>query len=215
MAIGVIGAAVAAAKLLGLDPIAIRHAVGIAASQAGGLRQNFGSDTKPLHAGLAARGGVFAAQLAKAGFTSNPAILEGARGFLDVFRGGVESRQDPFTDPFVAGAPFEIVSSGITIKPYACCGCTHSALDATFDLISEYGVTSGDVAHVECRVNRLAPQVLIYNRASTPSEAKFCLEYCLAVAMLDGTVGTKQFTQERVDDPVVQALLRRVDDDRR
>ncbi len=206
---GAIGAAVASARLLKLNAEQLRHAVGIAASQAGGPRQNFGTDTKPLHAALAARAGVFSAQLAQSGFTANPAILEDPRGFLDVYRGSIASAAQSHGSVFAPGDPFEIVESGITIKPYSCCGCTHSALDALFDLVGEHHLQAAQVQRIECKVNHRAPEVLIHHSAATPLEGKFSVEYCLAVSLIDGTAGLRQFTQARVDDLAVQDLLRR------
>ena len=129
--IGTIGAAAAAARLLGLDAKAAGHALAIAASEASGLKENFGTMVKPLHAGLAARNGVLAAQLAAAGMTASAAAIDGPQGFL----AAMDSAQ-PALDEIAAdlGSRWEILDTGITVKLYPSCAGTHPALDALLDL---------------------------------------------------------------------------------
>jgi len=206
--LGTLGAATAAAKLLGLDANGVRTAVGIAASSAGGIRKNFGSAVKPLHAGLAARNAVLAASLAAAGLTADRNAIDGERGFIDVFGGA--ARPDLSVLRFDDGSPLEIVASGIGIKRYACCGCTHSALDALLALREEHELDPAAVEAIGCTMNSLVPDVLVHHRPVTPPQAKFSMEYCLAVALIDGDCGMAQFTEARVADPEVRALLQRV-----
>jgi 2-methylcitrate dehydratase PrpD len=212
--LGALGAAIAAARMLQLDENRTRMALGIGASHAGGLRQNFGTDTKPLHAGMAARGGIVAAMLAQAGFTGNPDILGGTRGFFEIFTGSsfdIGNRLSEDGDPFAQDQPFEAERSGISIKRHACCGSTHTAIDALLHIMSERGVAAQEVAKIECQVNKLAPEILIHHHANTPLEGKFSMEYCLAVTLADGECGLTQFTQARVDDREVQRLSTLVD----
>lgn len=206
--LGTIGATTAAAKLLGLDVLRIRMALGIACSSAGGIRKNFGSGVKPLHAGFAARNGVMAARLAAAGMTADPDALEGERGFIDVFGGATPG--DLTALRFGADQPLEIVASGIGIKPYACCGCTHSAVDAMLIMRERHRIDPARVTGIDCTMNGLVPDILVHHRPTTGNQAKFSMEYCLAVALLDGDCGTRQFKADRVSEPAVQALLRRV-----
>jgi 2-methylcitrate dehydratase PrpD len=204
--LGTLASAVAGAKLLGLDEHGIRMALGVAASSAGGVRKNFGSMVKPLHMGLAARNGALAAQLAKAGIETDPDALDGAAGFIDVFKGAA-----PMPDiPLDQDAPLEIVASGVGIKRYPCCGCAHSALDAMLALREEHRFDAARIASIHCTMNDLVPGILVHHRPSTPAQAKFSMEYCLAVAALDGDCGLNQFTDERVSRADVQGLLRRV-----
>ena len=207
--LGTLGAAVGAASLLGLDADRIRMAIGIAASSAGGIRKNFGSAVKPLHAGFAARNGVVAALLAHHGLEADGAALDGERGFIDVFRG--EGSPDFSQVTFGGDQPLELVASGVGIKRYACCGCTHSALDALLELRAAHSPSPDAVARIHCTMNALVPDILVHRRPTTPAQAKFSMEYCLAVGLIDGDCGIEQFTAARVGDPAVQALLRRVE----
>ena len=206
--LGTLGSAAAAAHLLRLEERKVRMALGIAASSAGGIRKNFGSMVKPLHAGMAARNGVVAALLAHHGLTADSDALDGERGFIDVFKGA----QDPDLSQlrFDAGEPLEIMASGVGIKRYACCGCTHSALDALIALRTEHHIDHSKVAQIECTMNSLVPDILVHHRPTSPAQAKFSMEYCLAVAMIDGDCGMDQFSEERVAEGGVRALLERV-----
>src|SRR6185436_3285254 len=161
--IGTIGAAAAAARLLGLDLPAVRHAIDIAASEACGLKDNFGSMVKPLHAGLAARNGVLAAQLAKAGLTANANAVTGSQGLLAAMdserdsRGLDECLQD-------LGTRWEILETGITVKLYPSCAATHPTLDTLLDLVRSHGFAKDDVQAVEIGVDAVTPTVLIHDR---------------------------------------------------
>ena len=207
--LGTLAAATAAAHLLKLDARGVRTAVGIAASSAGGIRKNFGSMVKPLHAGFAARNGVVAALLAANGLTADLDALDGERGFIDVFQGA--DIPDLSAVSFDVAQPLEIVASGVGIKRYACCGCTHSALDAILELRREHRIDPKKVARVECTMNTLVPDILVHHRPATPAQAKFSMEYCLAVALIDGDCGMDQFTEARVADKSVRALMQRVE----
>lgn len=204
--LGTLASAAAAAKLIGLDEHGIRMAIGIAASSAGGVRKNFGSMVKPLHMGLAARNGVLAALLAQSGLESDPDALDGPAGFIDVFKGAVAAPKIALDDR----APLEIVASGVGIKRYPCCGCCHSALDAMLALREEHRFDPAQIVSIRCTMNDLVPGILVHHRPTTPAQAKFSMEYCLAVAALDGDCGLNQFTSERVGAADVQDLLKRV-----
>lgn len=206
--VGTMAAAAASSKMLGLDAHQTKMALGIATSLAGGTRQNFGTMTKPFHAGNAARNGIMAALLAKKGFTADEAILESPMGFFSLFSGGADYDIAKATQGL--GDPFDIVSSGVSMKPYPCCLLTHRCIDAILHLINEYGVVANDVERVECRTSEFLPQALIHARPRTALEGKFSMQYCMAIALLDGRVGLKQFTDEKVLHPKAQQLLKRV-----
>jgi 2-methylcitrate dehydratase PrpD len=207
--LGTLGAAAASAKLLGLNTEATRAALGIAASLAGGSRQNFGTMTKPLHAGVAARNGVVAALLAQRGFTADPDIIEAPLGFLTLFA----RRGDYDPEKVVAslGEPFDIVQPGIGVKLYPCCYAAHRALDATLALKQERSVGAEQVRKVEVEVSRGTGMPLIHHRPQTGLEGKFSMEYCLAAALLDGRVTLASFADDAVQRPQAQELLRRVE----
>ena len=206
--LGVFGAAAAASRVLGLSDERTAHALAIAASLASGVKANFGTDGKPLHAGHAARGGVEAALLAEAGFTANPRALEHRDGFGSTYGAGGR----PVWDMALAGlgAPHEVADPGIGVKRYPACASTHQALDATLDLVAEHRFGADAVEAVECAVHYMAPHQLIYDRARTGLEGKFSMPYCVSVALLDGTVGLAQFEEDRVRRADVQALMPRV-----
>lgn len=202
-----IGAAVAAAKILKLNSQQTRVALGIAASEAAGLRKNFGTMTKPFHAGNAAKNGVVAALLAERGFSADESILEERLGFC-VALGGNEETLAEVTKTL--GAPYDLVSPGAVLKAYPACYGTHKAIESTLFLKNKYGFDAEDILEVQYETEAIVPQVLRYHQPKTPLEGKFSLEYCVAIAALDGRVGLAQFTKEKVADPKVQQLLQRV-----
>ena len=206
--LGTMAAAAASARMLGLDAHGVRMALGLAASLAGGTRQNFGTMAKPFHAGSAARNGVVSALLAARGFTADEDILGGAMGFLKLFSGGAE--YDPARVTAGLGQPFDLVSPGVSMKPYPCCRLTHRCIDAMLHIIDEHHPRAEDVESVVCLTSEANPQVLIHSRPRAALEGKFSMQYCMAIALIDGMVGLQQFTDEKVLDPRAQGLLSRV-----
>ena len=207
--IGPLGSAMAVSRALGAEALAFRHALGIAASSSGGIRRNFGSMVKPLHAGHAAFHGLEAAALATRGVTADPSVLEGANGFLDVFSS--LDRTAALTAAFAEGAPYELVESGIALKRFACCGAIHSAQDAVLELAASTPFTAADVDRIECRVNTLVPNILVHHVTSDGLEGKFSMEYSVAVCLADGRAGLAQYTDERAREAGLRALMERVD----
>lgn len=208
--LGALAAAAGAGRLLKLSDTGMRHALGIAASGAGGLRKNFGSMSKALHAGQAAQRGLSAALLAAQGFDADPDILDGLHGFLDAFRGAALQAPSPESAYFDVTQPLEILTSGVGIKQYACCGCSHTSIDALLGLVKAHAVEPAHIERVECHVNSLVPGVLIHEHAETGFQGKFSMSYSVAVALLDGEAGPRQFEDERAGRSDVQALQRRV-----
>jgi 2-methylcitrate dehydratase PrpD len=206
--LGVFGSAAAAAKLLGLSSEATARALAIAASMSSGIKANFGTDCKPWHGGHAARCGLEAAQLAAAGFTGNPAVLEHGDGFGSTHGAGMKPDWE-FTMAAL-GAPHEVADPGVGVKRFPACASTHQSLDAVLDLVGEHAIDPAAVASVECAVSYMAPHQLIYDRAQTGLQGKFSMPYCVSVALLDRTVGLAQFADERVRRADVQALMPKV-----
>lgn len=205
--LGVMGACAGASHLLGLTGEQVIHALGVAASEASGIKKNFGSMTKPLHAGSAARKGMWAALLAQRGLTADPEALDGAFGYLELFRGDTPFNLEPLKH---LGDPFDIVASGLAFKQYPCCGSTHPVLDCVLDIRQRYEPDVARVTAVDCFVN---PQRLGHiNRptVSTPLQAKFSLQCVAAMALLDGYVGLGQFSGPAYLRPAVQELMRKV-----
>jgi len=205
--LGTIGATATAARLFGLDAVACGHALAIAASEASGLKENFGTMVKPLHAGLAARNGVLAAQLAQAGMTASAAAIEGPQGFL-----GAMDSEHPSLGACAAdlGSRWEIVETGITVKLYPSCAGTHPTLDALLDLTRRERFHADDVESIEVGVDPIVPTILIYDKPSSGLEGKFSMPFCAAAAVVDGCVGIDTFDASRIGDPRIVALQSRV-----
>ncbi len=206
--LGTLGAAAACAKLLRLDVERTRMTFGIAASTAAGLRQNFGTMTKPLHPGQAAMNGVTAAQLAHLGWTADANIIEAPYGFCQLYAGTNQYNLEAMVKHL--GNPYELLTSGVAIKQYPCCAFTHRALDGILALVQQHQLSAADVASVECLVGRPTIEVLLHSRPHTGLEGKFSMQYCLAAALLDKRIGLLSFSDEKVGRPAAQQLCERV-----
>jgi 2-methylcitrate dehydratase PrpD len=203
---GAIGAAAAAARMLGLDLPATVHAIGIAASEAAGLRENFGTMTKPLHAGRAAESGIVAADLAGRGWTANQQILEAPRGFFRAAGGGY----DPGAIVHKLGNPWTFRTPGISIKPYPSGSLTHPGMSELARILRTNGIDGRGVERLNVGTNRNMPNALIYHNPKTGLEGKFSMEFCMAALLLYGKAGLSEFTDEVVRRPEVQQMMARV-----
>ncbi len=206
--LGAFGAMAAASKILSLNEEQIKMGFGIVASLTSGIRRNFGTMTKPLHAGNAARNGVTAAFLAKKGFSANKNVFDGEMGFFDLFASNKNVKVTRLNK--VLGNPLEIVHPGTVIKPYPCCGGGHAAIDAILDLINNFSLSEEKIDKIECGVHYRLPQTMIYQKPKTALEGKFSLEYCLAIAIIDKKVGLEQFSDQKVNDKKIQELLNKI-----
>lgn len=206
--LGTLGAAAAAARLLGLNQEQTAMAISLAASNACGLRENFGTMTKPFHAGNASRGGVVAAMLVKRGYTASTTGLEGRFGFMHAFSGG---RGEDANKPLERlGKQFFLEQPGVEIKKYPCCGSAHNPLDAYFLLRKEQPVDYREVESVEVFVDFDPPRSLIHADPHTALEGKFSIQYCLASALVDDKVGLAQFEDAMVMRPEVRTLIPKI-----
>jgi 2-methylcitrate dehydratase PrpD len=205
--VGVFGSAAACAKLLGLDAVRTAHALGIAASQAGGLRRSFGSMTKPFHAGHAAEAGVVAADLAALGWTAAPDILEGVFGFFQAAGGGFDSAL--IADRL--GKPWTLASPGVSIKPYPSGSLTHPAMGEMLRLIRQFDINPFEVEKVEVGANHSMVTTLLHHRPATGLQAKFSMEFGLSILLLERKAGLAEYTDAIVQRRDVQEMIRRVD----
>src|SRR5215831_16218010 len=204
---GAIGAAAGAARVLGLDRERTRRALSIGGSQAGGLRENFGTMTKPFHAGRAAESGVAAAELAALGFTASPIGLEADRGFFRAAGGG-------YTAEMIEGKlgrPWTFASPGVSIKPHPSGSLTHPGMSVMQELIRKHDIRPEHVKRVAVGTNHNMPNALIHHRPRNELQAKFSMEFCMAILLIERKAGLAEFTDQVVNRPDVQALLRRVD----
>src|SRR5207245_5256366 len=175
-------------RVLGLDRDVAQQAMLIAASEASGLKGNFGSMVKPLHAGLAARNGVLAARLAQEGMTASEAAIYGDQGFMAVMSAEHDRRHyERFFDDL--GARWEILDTGITVKLYPSCAATHPSLDVLLDLVRRERIDAGSVDAVEIGVDAVTPTVLIHDRPADGLQAKFSMPFCAAAALVYGRIG--------------------------
>lgn len=205
---GTMAAAAAASKLLKLDVQKIRMALGIAGSEAGGLRRNFGTMTKPFHPGQAARNGVIAAKLAARGYTSDPDIIEGRQGYADNFGG--DKCNIPMMTKFL-GKLYYLEEEGTRIKPWPCCGGNHQTLTNWLPYIKEKKLKADDIELIE----HIGPNIpctgaLLRSEVHKGLEGKFSLAYNISAALIDGKVDYETFSDKRAAKGDLQEFMKRV-----
>ncbi|KAA2211637.1 MmgE/PrpD family protein [Teichococcus oryzae] len=204
--LGPVGAAAALGHLLRFEPDMLANALGIAATQAAGLRMQFATEVKPLHAGLAARAGVLAVQLARGGLQGNAAFLDGRLGFPAVLGLG-GAAPERAVDGW--GEPWEILNPGLAFKAYPCCGASHLPADAILDLIAEEGLRAEDIAEAVVTFPPGGDAALVVTEPRNGLDGRFSVEYVIAVALLDGRLGLAPFADRPLRDDVA-ALLPRI-----
>lgn len=193
---GTLGAAATAATLMKLEAEPFAMALGMAASAAGGLRANFGTMTKPLHAGYAARNGVLAALMAREGVTASTAVLDHGYGFAEVFNHHENIVSGHFEQ---WGDPLEILTEfGLGLKPYPACGAAHPPIEAAIRLREQIGDDLDAIESVRVGVTEMHFEPMVCETATTGLEAKFCMGYCIAAALLDGDVTLDTFADDAV-----------------
>lgn len=205
---GPIGAAAAVASLRGLDETRTGHALGIAASMASGVVANFGSMTKPLHIGRAARAGIEACDLAEAGLDSSSDALDGPSGLLCALAGGASGVDVDGQVP--EGFEATAIRSPPGIKKYPVCYAAHRVVDGVLRLRSEGGFDAADVAGVEAAISETTAGVLRHHQPREVSEARFSIEFCVAAAIVYGRLGIGEVARAALSDPRVLALMPRV-----
>jgi len=206
--IGAFSSTAVAARLWGLDAAQLATAFGIVASQTAGLVRNFGSMTKPFHAGHAARIAVLSAWLAKRGFTADPAIFDGKNDFFATY-GGEDSV--PLGDVLGRlGSPWEADEPGVFVKRWPCCYCNHRPLGGLFQLVAEHGIRADEVTAVEVGFLPGSDTALVSENPQTGLQGKFSIEYAMAAALLDGKLELSAFTDAMVQRPAVRALMQKV-----
>ena len=204
--IGRLAAAAACARLLKFDLSKVRTTLGIAGSMAGGLIHNFGTMTKPLHAGLTSRDGVMAAQLVGMGMTAGDQVLEHPLGFANTVLGeGIYDLQQ-MADGL--GNPFK-TQEALIIKKYPSCGGNHGMLDSILGLMREHGFGHRDVESVEVDQS-YASVVMLYTQPDDELKGKFSALYNAAAALVDGNVGIDTFTPERISSTEIQETMSKV-----
>jgi 2-methylcitrate dehydratase PrpD len=206
--LGVFGSAAACSRLLGLGEERTAIALAIAASLAAGLKANFGTMVKPLHVGHCTRNGLFAALLARDGFTAGDRAFEHKQGFFEVFNGA--GNYDAAKILPAWGNPFDIVKPGIAIKQYPCCGSTHPALDVILDLVRKHKPAADDIERIDVWTHSRRLEHTNRPEPTSPLDAKFSVQYCMARAVLDRRIAIGDFEGTAYEEPAVKKLLPRV-----
>jgi 2-methylcitrate dehydratase PrpD len=179
----------------------------IAGSQSAGLRENFGTMTKPFHAGRASESGVAAAQFASYGWTATDKILEAPRGFFSAAGGGY----DPNAIDGKLGKPWTMADPGVSIKPHPSGSLTHPGMTEMLRLIRANEIKAKDVVRVRVGTNHNMPNALIHHRPTNELQAKFSMEFCMAILLIEGRAGLAEFTDEVVNRPDVKAMIEKID----
>lgn len=204
--VGTFGAAAAAATLLRLEPVSYAHALCTGATMASGLQQAFRMDSmsKPLHAGHAAEAGLLAALAASAGFTGSLDVLDGDAGM------GVAMANGPDWSAAVATLGQQFHITDMTFKNHACCGHTFAPIDGALFLQETLKLRAVDIAQVHIGTYAPALDVAGNFHPTTAAEARFSVPYVVATALLYGSVRLAAFTDERLQDPSIRALMQRI-----
>jgi 2-methylcitrate dehydratase PrpD len=203
---GPFGSAAACAKLLHFEVPKILNAFGLVASQSGGLRENFGTMTKPFQAGHAAESGVTSTDLVALGWTAAEQILEAERGFFHAFGGSY----DPAAIVDRLGKPWTFSTPGISLKPYPSGSLTHPAMTELARLIEVNSLQASQVEKVDVGANHNMTTTLLHHQPKTGLEAKFSMEFCIAILLLERKAGLGEFSDKVVQRADVQEMIRRV-----
>src|SRR6266853_3071517 len=203
---GPFGSAAASAKLLRFDVSKTLNVFGLAASQSGGLRENFGTMTKPFQAGRAAECGLESAELVALGWSAAEQILEADRGFFHAFGGSY----DPAAIMGRLGKPWTFVSPGISLKPYPSGSLAHPAMTELVRLIEANNIQAAQVEKVDVGANHNMTTTLLHHQPKTGLEAKFSMEFCMAILLLEHKAGLVQFSDKVVQRPDVQEMIRKI-----
>ena len=204
--IGVFGSTAACARLKGLDAVHTARAFAIAASQSAGLRENFGTMMKPFQAGHATESGVVAADFAALGWTGAEEILEAQRGFFHAY-GGV------YNPAFIVdklGKPWTFQNPGVSIKPFPSGSLTHPGMSEMLRLIRANSIHAEDVEKVDVGTSRNMPNALIHHHPTTGLQAKFSMEFCMAILLLYGKADQTIYTDAVANRPEVKKMVERV-----
>ncbi len=204
--IGTFGAYAAAGMLLDLGENELRNALGVASSLSSGIRVNFGTMTKPLHAGMAASNGVVACLLGERGFEANGGALDGRWGFMEIMGGGA----DPEMMLERMGDPWAIVDPGATVKMYPCGSLGQPSMDTLLEIVLEEDLREEDVREIRLRAGPNILEPLRYDDPVNELQAKFSLQFGLASILLRRKAGLREYSMGWVTDPALRSTMRKV-----
>lgn len=206
--LGIFGAVATAAVLFGLSEEQLTYAFAIAASESSGIKGNFGTMTKSLHAGRAAAKGIFSARLAQCGYDANPEVMETSGGFAEVTTGSLD--MDTML-MHMASHDSEFLNPGMVMKNYPSCKGTHNSIDAVRYIVERYDLHPEEISKIEMHVQPYIRDVLRYPDAQTPLQGKFSLNYCVALAAIRRNVTLADFEGDSIHDPMIQDMMARVE----
>jgi 2-methylcitrate dehydratase PrpD len=204
---GAVAAAAACAVLRNLDAARSAQALALGASQSAGIVANFGTMSKPFHAGRAAHAGVMSARLAAAGFTAATDALEHPQGFLSAV--SPEGRVD-LESAVKAGIDWHILNNGLNVKKYPMCYCAHRHIDALLELMDAHGLRPAMIRHITVSVGRRNWLILRNHNPVTGLEAKFSIEFAMAAALVAGRISLVELNDAFVARPEIRALMAKV-----
>jgi len=203
---GPFGSAAACAKLLKFDLGKTLNSFGLAGSHSGGLRENFGTMTKPFQAGHAAESGLVSAEMAALGWTAAEQILEADRGFFHAAGGSYDSSAIMNR----LGQPWTFADPGVSLKPYPSGSLTHPAMTELARLIAANDIEAAQVEKVDVGANHNMTTTLLHHNPKTGLEAKFSMEFCIAILLLERKAGLGQFSDKVVQRPDVREMIRKI-----
>lgn len=192
--IGVIGCAAACAHLLKLNLEQIINCLSIAVSMASGTKKQFGTLTKPYHAGMTAQNGIMAAYLAQNGLDASSEPITGNWGFIDLYNNELPENLNSASNDHLA-----LITDGLLPKRFPCCGSIHRTLDGILDLLREHAISADQIEKIETSVPELNFNNLKYSEPTTVSEARFSMNYCVAVLVNTGELSLSDFTHSAVN----------------
>jgi len=202
--LGKFGATAGAGKILGLSVEGLVNAFGLAGTQAGGLRQVFGTMGKPFHAGKASMDGALSALLAQKGFECSKEIIEGENGFMQLFS------DDPDIEKILDRLGDYYYLPTVSFKPYASCGATHSTIDIMKELRKREDIDVENISEIVLEAGKIVIEAAGKSSPKTGLEGKFSTYYCAAVALAEGAASPDKFTDEKVNDPRLVELRKKV-----
>jgi len=203
---GPFGSAAACSKILRFEPKQIRNALGLAASHSGGLRENFGTMTKPFQAGHGAESGLASVELVALGWNAAEQILEADRGFFHAFGGSY----DPSAILNHLAKPWTFSNPGVSLKPYPSGSLAHPAMTEIMRLIETNDIRPEQVDKVDVGANHSMTTTLLHHRPKTGLEAKFSMEFCLAILLLQRMANLGDFSEKVVQRADVQDMITRI-----
>ncbi len=205
--LGIFGAVAAAGKILKINKEQLVFAFGIAASLSSGLKGNFGTMTKSLHAGRAAADGIFAVLMSKLGYDANPNIMEMDGGFAQVTSGNLDREK---IDKFIDARDSEFLTPGLSIKAFPSCKATHNGISAAMILKKKHRFNIDNIEQIHIGCQPVAKDLLKYPIAKTPLEGKFSMNYCIACALIFDEVTLEHFEGTVIDNQKILEIMRKV-----